>query len=441
MKHGFRWDKKYLHWGMTAFCVIACAIVFYMALNYISALGSAIGKLMSILSPFLWGLVISYLLLPCMKAMEKKAFCPLCAKIYKNSEKSNGEKLARGIAVLVAEIILLVILAALVYLIIPQLYQSLETIVRNSNTYINNASLWIEHILQNYPEIEQYAMEVIGKVNTGLMDWIQTTVLPELGSLVANVTTGVYYVVMAIYNLIIGIIVSIYILANHETFSANAKRWLYSIFSVETAQKIRRGLAFTNQTFAGFINGKLLDSAIIGLICYIGCALLNMPYALLVSVIVGVTNVIPFFGPFIGAVPSALIILLVDPFKCLVFVIFIIILQQLDGNVIGPKILGSSIGINGFWVMFSIILGAGLFGFWGMLLGVPVFVVIYTAINEQIDKKLKKSDLPWETADYIGVDYIDPVTYERVMKHAESDESADGAETAAPAGEEEHKKS
>jgi len=144
-----------------------------------------------------------------------------------------------------------------------------------------------------------------------------------------------------------------------------------------------------------------------------------------VSVIVGVTNVIPFFGPFIGAVPSALIILLVDPFKCLVFIIFIIVLQQLDGNVIGPKILGSSIGINGFWVMFSIILGAGLFGFWGMLLGVPVFVVIYTAINAQIDKKLKKSDLPWETADYIGLDYIDPVTYERVMKNDETAESAE----------------
>ena len=150
-----------------------------------------------------------------------------------------------------------------------------------------------------------------------------------------------------------------------------------------------------------------------------------MPYALLVSVIVGVTNVIPFFGPFIGAVPSALIILLVDPFNCLVFIIFIIVLQQLDGNVIGPKILGSSIGINGFWVMFSIILGAGLFGFWGMLLGVPVFVVIYTAINAQIDKKLKKSDLPWETADYIGLDYIDPVTYERVMKNDETAESAE----------------
>ena len=197
------------------------------------------------------------------------------------------------------------------------------------------------------------------------------------------------------------------------------------MFSVERAQKIRRAIAFTDKTFSGFINGKLLDSAIIGVICYIGCALLDMPYALLVSVIVGVTNVIPFFGPFIGAVPSALIILLVDPVKCLIFVVFIIILQQLDGNLIGPKILGSSIGINGFWVMFSIILGGGLFGFWGMLLGVPVFVVIYTAINEHITKKLKKSDLPWETADYIGVDYIDPVTYEPVMKKAEEDEGAE----------------
>lgn len=416
MKRGFRWDKKYLYWGITAFCVIACAIVFYMALNYLPAVGSAIGKLLSILSPFLWGLVISYLLLPAMRRMENGAFIPLCRKLYKNNKKSDGARLARGLSVLISEIILLVILTALVWLIIPQLYQSLETIVKNSNTYINTLSSWVERMLVDYPEIEQYAMNILGSVNESLVDWIQSKILPELGSLLTNVTAGVYYVLMGVYNLIIGIIVSVYILANHETFSANAKRLLYSIFSVETAQKIRKALNFTDRTFAGFINGKLLDSAIIGFICYIVCAILNMPYALLVSVIVGVTNVIPFFGPFIGAVPSALIILLVDPFKCLVFVIFIIILQQLDGNVIGPKILGSSIGINGFWVMFSIIFGAGLFGFWGMLLGVPVFVVIYTGINNAIDRKLKRSDLPWETEDYVGVDYIDPVTYEPVRK-------------------------
>lgn len=406
MKKGFRWDKKYLYWGVTAFCVVACAIVFYMALNYLPVLGAALKKLMGILSPFLWGLVISYLLLPGLRAIEHGAFGPLCARLYKNNGKSDGKRLARGLSVLVMEIILLVILAALVYLIIPQLYQSLETIVKNSSTYINTASLWVERLLQDYPEIEQYAMETIGKVNTSLMDWLETTVLPELGSLVANVTTGVYYVVMAIYNLIIGIIVSVYILANHETFSANAKRWLYSIFSVETAQRIRRGLDFTNRTFAGFINGKLLDSAIIGLICYIVCAILNMPYALLVSVIVGVTNVIPFFGPFIGAVPSALIILLVDPFKCLVFVIFIIILQQLDGNVIGPKILGNTVGISGFWVLASITIAASLFGFAGMILGVPVFAIIYLLISDSVNNKLRKKQLTTDTDAYCGIDTV-----------------------------------
>lgn len=434
MRRGFRWDKKYLYWGITAFCVIACAIVFYMALNYISVLAGALKSLVNILSPFLWGLVITYLLLPCMRALEERVFAPACAHLYKNNAKKDGRGLARGLAVLVAEVVLLIILAALVWLIIPQLYQSLETIVKNSKLYINNAATWVERLLRDYPELEGYALATLGSVNESLTDWIQTTVLPELGNLVTNVTAGAYYVVMGVYNLIIGIIVSIYILANHEVFSANAKRWLYSLVSVEAAQKIRRALAFTDRTFAGFINGKLVDSAIIGLICYIGCALLRMPYALLVSVIVGVTNVIPFFGPFIGAIPSALIILLVDPVKCLIFVIFIIVLQQLDGNVIGPKILGSSIGINGFWVMFSIILGAGLFGFWGMLLGVPVFVVIYTGINSLIDKKLKKSDLPWETADYIGVDYIDPVTYERVMKRRDEDEAADAEDDSAAGG-------
>ena len=166
----------------------------------------------------------------------------------------------------------------------------------------------------------------------------------------------------------------------------------------------------------GFINGKLLDSAIVGLICYIVCAILNMPYALLVSVIVGVTNIIPFFGPFIGAVPSAIIILMVNPMKCLIFIVLIIVLQQVDGNIIGPKILGSSIGINGFWVMFSIILGAGLFGFWGMLLGVPVFVVIYTIINNLIVRKLKSNDLPFDVEEYNDLDHIDPISRQAVKK-------------------------
>ena len=267
-----------------------------------------------------------------------------------------------------------------------------------------------------------YVQDVVTNVNTNVFSWVQSTLLPSLGSVVSNVTSGVAYVVKAVYNLIIGIIVSIYILGSYESFSAGARRLSYSLFGIEGAEKLRDALAFTDKTFMGFINGKLLDSAIIGLICYIVCASLNMPYALLVSVIVGVTNIIPFFGPLIGAVPSAIIILMVDPMKALIFVIFIIILQQIDGNFIGPKILGSSIGINGFWVMFSIILGAGLFSFWGMLLGVPVFVLIYTVINNAVVKKLKKSDLPVETADYVDLERIDPVTREIVKKPSAEEE-------------------
>ncbi|MBQ9732638.1 MAG: AI-2E family transporter, partial [Clostridia bacterium] len=175
-------------------------------------------------------------------------------------------------------------------------------------------------------------------------------------------------------------------------------------------------VAFVNKTFMGFINGKLVDSAIIGLLCYMACSILDMPFTLLVSVIVGVTNIIPFFGPFIGAIPSSIIILMVSPVKCLIFIVFVLLLQQLDGNVIGPKILGSTTGISAFWVMFSIILGAGLFGFWGMLLGVPVFVVIYTAINVAVENSLKRKNLPSEQLDYFGLDHIDPISMEPIRK-------------------------
>ncbi len=228
-----------------------------------------------------------------------------------------------------------------------------------------------------------------------------------------------------LYNLIVGIIVSVYILAKLEFFNAGFKRLMYCIFTVEAADKIYDGIHFTDRTFMGFISGKLLDSAIIGLICYIFCAITNMPYALLVSVIIGVTNIIPFFGPIIGAVPTGLIILLTDPVKCLIFVIFIIILQQIDGNIIGPKILGNSTGISGFWVMFSIILGAGLFRFWGMLLGVPVFVVIFTLVNSLVKRKLERSDLPVNTEDYLNVERIDPVTRDIIMKPGKEDASAE----------------
>jgi predicted PurR-regulated permease PerM len=391
-----------------------------MALAYLPAIGKALRSLGRILSPFIWGLVITYLLAPLYKGLYQGFFLPLTEKLSGKKKKASP-RLAKSLSVLLSLLVFLAVITALVYLIIPQLYASIETIVNNSPGYMDKITEWSKNMLANYPEVRDFVTEKFEEINTNLFAWIRDTILPGLGSFVSNLTAGVYYFLRAVYNIVIGIIVSAYLLSNMESASARAKRLCYCLFGVEFAEKLRSAVRFTDRTFMGFINGKLLDSAIIGLICYVVCAILKMPYALLVSVIIGVTNIIPFFGPLIGMIPSAFIILLVDPLKCLIFLIFIIILQQVDGNIIGPKILGSSIGINGFWVMFSIILGAGLFSFWGMLLGVPVFVVIYTGITMLVERKLRKRSLPVDPEDYADLDHIDPVTRAPV-KRVDEDE-------------------
>lgn len=415
--------SQYFGWGLTAFAVVAAGILFYFGIDYMGKLFDTIKMLIGILSPFIWGLVISYLLMPSMITYEEKLFKPLQDKLKKKFPKLKmGKKLPRVLAVTLAEIVLVILIAALIYLIVPQIYDSIATIIANSPSYFDSAYNSIDNLLRDYPVIEEYATKIFGNITDALTRWVSTTVLPGMESVVTNITTGVYYVLRAVYNIVIGIIVSVYILYNREPFRAHFKKFMYSIFSPKTAMKINSAFKFADRTFMGFITGKLLDSAIIGVICYIGCLVLKMPYALLIAVIVGVTNIIPFFGPFIGAVPSALLILLVDPKMCLWFVIFIIVLQQIDGNIIGPKILGTSIGINGFWVLFSIIFFGGLFGFWGMLLGVPAFVIIYTGVGRLVNRKLEKENIPTDPAAFVDLDYIDPETGELVKVEKSDDE-------------------
>lgn len=409
--------SQYIGWGITAFAVIAAGVLFYFSIDYMGDLVKAIKSLMGILSPFIWGLVISYLLVPSMMMYERKLFRPLVASIKKRRPKANlSKKLPRVLALILAEIVMLLLITALIYLIVPQVYDSISAIITNSPAYFESASKAIDNLLHDFPEIEMYATKVFGNITETLTKWATNTLLPSMENIVTNITTGVFSVVKAVYNIAIGMIVSIYILYNKEPFIAHYRKTLYCIFKPEKARKISSALRFADRTFMGFIVGKLLDSAIIGMICYVGCVVMRMPYDLLISVIIGVTNIIPFFGPFIGAIPSALLVLLVDPKMCLWFVIFIIVLQQIDGNIIGPKILGTSIGINGFWVLFSIVFFGGLFGFWGMLLGVPTFVIIYTAIERAVNRKLESRDLPTDASVYANLDYIDPVTHKPVPK-------------------------
>ncbi len=423
MRRHFRWDRKYLYWGITAFCVIAAAILFYMAVRFLPDLRSGFGKIGRVLSPFIWGFVITYLIAPLMKLLERRVFGPLCKRIFRSCKKRDGSKLARALAVVFSELVLVAVLVGLVYLILPQLVDSIKMIYDNRNTYYNTVTSYLADFQIRHPEIYKYVGESLSTFTGDLNSWIER-LLPTVTNYLTSILESAYVVVRGIYNLIIGIIVSIYVLSDLEHFVAAVRRWTYSVFSLEYAEKLREAIGFTDRTFMGFITGKLLDSAIIGMICYIVCAIAGMPYALLVSVIVGITNIIPFFGPFIGAVPSAIIILMVDPLKCLIFIIFIIILQQIDGNFIGPKILGSSVGITGFWVLFAIVVGAGLFGFGGMLLGVPVFVVIYTFLTNRVESRLKRNDLPSEIVDYEELDHIDPVTRKPVKFSGEAEEES-----------------
>lgn len=411
MKRRIKSNSQYFRWGLTAFIVIAAAILFYFGLDYLGKLFGILGDLMGILNPFVWGFVIFYLLLPFMNLFESKLFSPLTKNLHESHPKMKRcRKLARGFSVLLSELLMLILIATLFYLIIPQLYESIEKIITAAPEYFTKLYHKLDKLLERNPQVAEYAEAIFGNLNNTLAKWAQNTVLPNMDSIISDVTTGVYSVVMAVYNVVIGMIVSIYLLYNKESVRTHFKKLMYALCKPKTAKRINTALKFSDQTFRNFITGQLTDALIVGILCFIGCTILDIPFALLISVVVGATNIIPFFGPFIGGIPSGLLVLMVDPFKCLIFVIFIVALQQVDGNIICPKIMGGSVGINGFWVMFAIILGGGLFGFWGMLLGVPVFVIIYTGINELIKKRLRKKNLPHDDESYEDLDYIEPQT-------------------------------
>ncbi|MBR4426019.1 MAG: AI-2E family transporter [Oscillospiraceae bacterium] len=414
----FHWDKQHLYWGLTAFLVIAASLLFYLILSNLGPLGEALGRLLEILSPFIWGLVFAYLLFPLLRIYSRNLFTPLFRWLLRKNPRREERtvKLARGFSVFLCILTLAVILAGLLMLVVPQLYNTVERLVVNSSTYIARADEWIQKTMEHHPEVDSTVREAFGDLSNGLVSWATDNLLPEMKSLLGNVASNVYNIFRGIYNGIIGVVVSVYVLYDKEGFSARSKKLLYCVVSLDTAEQILKGVRFTNQVFMSYLSGKILDSVIVGLICYIGCLILRIPFAILSSSIVAVSNLIPFFGPVVGAVIATLFILLESPVKALVFVVFAVILQQFDGNVLGPRILGNRVGVRGFWIMFSILLGAGLFGFPGMLLGVPVFVVLYSLLRGMMNRRLERSGLPTDPQIYQETDYFDAKTGDPVPK-------------------------
>ena len=377
--------KPYLYGMLAGFGAIALSIIFFFLIYRFDGFGSAISTLTGILMPFIYGAVIAYLLKPVCNTIEGflRRFIP---------EKMNGLISALSIALTI--LLGLLLIYALCMMIIPQLITSVTTLYYTAQRNIARFVQWANHVefIENNQQIMDLLNNAYDTLNTSVDNLVKTKLLPSMQNILSGAAIGVLNVVTWAKNLVIGIIVAVYMLASRKRFVQQAKLVLYSVFKPVWAGRIIEEIQYADKMFGGFINGKIMDSAIIGVLCYIGCLIFKFPSALLVSVIIGVTNVIPFFGPFIGAIPATLLILIQNPIKALWFLLFVLVLQQVDGNIIGPKILGNTTGLSSFWVLFAILLFGGLWGFAGMIVGVPLFAVIYDVIKKLVIHGLRRNE-------------------------------------------------
>jgi len=409
--------RRYIAAGVTAFCVVAAAILLFFLLFHAAGVRRFLTLLARILRPIFMGMIIAFLLLP-----VHRGILGFMTATTPDSSLKDRRNLAflNVLAIVLSLLFAFVLVYLLMAMVVPQVYLSIVGLIQAFPDYIESVQTWLIAFLDDNPEIQSSVMSLYDSAASSLEQWLYTDILPNLesipstfqwlrGSILPNLTgvvSNVSAMIAAFLNLmkdlLIALIVSIYLLARKDTFAAQSKKVVYSIFPTRTGDLIVEEVRNAYRILSGFITGKLLDSMIIGGITLVCSNLFKFPYPALLATIIGVTNIIPFFGPFIGAVPCAFLILLVSPIQCVYFVVFIIVLQQFDGNILGPKILGSSTGLASFWVLFSILLFGGLFGFAGMVLGVPVFAMLYSIANRLVRWGLRKHGLPQETEFYLG---------------------------------------
>ena len=392
-----RFESKYIKAGVTAVLSAIVIILFFFAILRMDGIIKALGIMTEILTPFIYGLVMAYLLCPAYNLAVRQ-----CSKVKwpRIRGKDRTITISKGIASVFTVLIILGIVFGFLWMIIPQLIDSIVNIAKTLPSSIERLLEWIQVKFNQIPQITGPMEQWLGDVTTRFTAWVEEILIPEYESVLTGISDGLFGVLNVIKNFFIGIVICVFFINRKEVFAAQSKKLVLAVLKEESADMFLKGSAFTNKTFSGFITGKIIDSAIIGVICFIFMSIFGWPYAALISIIIGVTNIIPFFGPFIGAIPSALLLLMEDPKICLYFVIFILILQQVDGNIIGPKILGDSTGLPSFWVLFAILVGGGLFGFVGMVVGIPIFAVIYAYICFAVNKRLEKKGMSTDLRDY-----------------------------------------
>ena len=406
-------DNKYFRWGLTAFLTAAAGILFYFVIFHMRVLKSGIDLVIAILMPVIYGLLISYVLWPLVRIFETKLFGKILKKM-KVTPTAKGKKAIRLTCVLATLFLFLFAIYLLLALLIPQVANSIASIVENFPRYIDNIQEWISSTLKNNPDMENTVNNLISTYSEKAEEWLSQDLMPQMNSIIRELSSGLVGFITFIKNVILGIIVSIYMLYGKENLIANAKKGVYALFSTRRANQIIKDCQYIDATFGKYIIGMMLDSLNIAVWCYVGLLILQMPYAILISVVVGVTNFIPFFGPYLGASPSAVLIFMVNPIQALYFIIFIFVLQQIDGNFIAPRILGDSTGMSSLMVLVAIMVGGGLFGIPGMLIGVPVCAVLCTAVRHFMERRLADKNLPTDQEFYNGLDQINEESHEGV---------------------------
>ena len=416
--------RQHFNRGLTAFLVVASCIVFYFLLLRVTNVSFAFGAVYGALKPVVYGCVIAYLLNPLVKKLEEFIY-PIMEERMK---KKSAFKVTRGISVFLSLAFLIFLIFILCYLLIPELYSSIRNLVYVLPVQISGLINSINNIQVSDSAVAGIVKTTVEEAMNMFETWLRTDILGQFNDIMSNLTEGIISLVSEVFDFLVGLIVSVYVMYSREVFVRQAKKITYAIFSPHRANLILHIGTKANEIFGGFIIGKIIDSIIIGIMAFIALSIMKMPYVVLVSVIIGVTNVIPFFGPFIGAVPCSILILLNDPMKGLYFVIFIFILQQFDGNILGPKILGDSTGLSSFWVIVAILFGGGLFGFAGMLLGVPTFAMIMYIARLVLDERLENKNLPTNSRHYHTMSYVDEYgkfVYTDERKHRRSQEERD----------------
>lgn len=377
-------NQQYLKWGLTIFLSLSATIVFFFLLFRFGEVKRFLNMILSALQPVVIGMVLAYLLCPAAKFLE-------------NHLRGLG-RFSRLASVLVTLVITFGVVVLFCALVLPQLVGSVSELISGLPRQLQDQMDKLSAFLKSDSEAGAAVMQMAESIQTFLAGWIKNNMLAT----VSSISNSVLSVGSAIVNLAVAVVVAVYLMLDRERYLAQCRKLFFAVSrNPRWNDAVMDALRQTDRIFSGFISGKLLDSLIVGVICFICLVIFRMPYALLVSVIVGVTNIIPMFGPFIGAVPSAFLILLVSPAKCVIFLIFVIILQQIDGNIIGPRILGNSTGLSALYVTISMLLFGKLLGFLGMIVGVPLFATLYYIVKRLAEHSLKQQSLPVETASYI----------------------------------------